>query len=251
VSTPRAAVVVLAAGEGRRVGAATNKVLLPLAGLPVLAWSLKTVASLEYVDRVVVVTREEDRDVVAGTVREHLPGRVVDVVLGGRNRHASEWHALQAVADDIDAGRLDVVAIHDSARPLAGADLFRAVVDAAARHGGALPVTPQPGLIPREAPRPDSAARENPGPGRPEPERDASAHTGLVAVQTPQAFRAQPLLDAYRRAERDGFVGTDTASCAERYTDLRTHGVASHATNLKITFPEDLAVAERLLRGPG
>jgi 2-C-methyl-D-erythritol 4-phosphate cytidylyltransferase len=261
VSAPRAAVVVLAAGEGRRVGAATNKVLLPLAGLPVLAWSLKTVASLEYVDRVVVVTREEDRDVVDGMVREHLSGRGVDVVLGGQNRHASEWHALQAVADDIDSGRLDVVAIHDSARPLAGADLFRAVVDAAARHGGALPVTPQPGLIPREAPLPGPTAGEAPRPGptageapRPDgPEREHAegADTGLVAVQTPQAFRAQPLLDAYRQAERDGFVGTDTASCVERYTDLRTHGVASHATNLKITFPEDLAVAERLLRNRG
>ena len=71
-----------------------------------------------------------------------------------------------------------------------------------------------------------------------------------VAVQTPQAFRARPLLDAYRRAERDGFVGTDTASCVERYTDLAIHCVPSPATNLKITFPEDVALAERLLRAP-
>jgi 2-C-methyl-D-erythritol 4-phosphate cytidylyltransferase len=222
--TPRAAVVVLAAGEGRRVGADTNKVLLPLAGSPVFTWSLRAAADLEYVDAVVVVVREADR----GVVQRHLTGHEV-VVPGGDTRHGSEWNALQALAPGIDAGEIDVVAIHDSARPLASPDLFRAVVEAAASYGGALPVREQPALVPRD--------------GGPRP-----VHP--VAVQTPQAFRARPLLDAYRRAERDGFVGTDTASCVERYTDLAIHCVPSPATNLKITFPEDVALAERLLRTP-
>ncbi len=71
--------------------------------------------------------------------------------------------------------------------------------------------------------------------------------TGLVAVQTPQAFRAAALLDAYTRAEADGFTGTDTAACVAAYApDLRIHAVPTPATNLKVTFAEDLAVAERL-----
>jgi 2-C-methyl-D-erythritol 4-phosphate cytidylyltransferase len=69
----------------------------------------------------------------------------------------------------------------------------------------------------------------------------------VVAVQTPQAFRALPLLIAYERAERDGFVGTDTASCVERYTDLAVHCVPGSAENIKITFREDLLLAEQLL----
>jgi len=221
--TPRAAVVLLAAGSGTRVGAATNKVLLPLAGIPVLAWSVRHVRALTYVDHVVVVHRPQDRAAVQGS------GPGLQLVEGGDTRHASEWNALQALADRIDAGELDVVAIHDTARPLADTALFDAVLRVAAARGGAIPVRCQPGLLHRD-------------PGAP------PVDTGLVAVQTPQAFRAAPLLEAYRRADADGFTGTDTASCLGAYTDVEIHGVPSPATNLKITFPEDVALAERLLR---
>jgi 2-C-methyl-D-erythritol 4-phosphate cytidylyltransferase len=218
---PRTAVVLLAAGSGSRVGAEVNKVLLPLAGRPVLAWSVRTVATLPYVDRVVVVHRPEDAAAVAA-----LAGGA-RLIAGGATRHASEWNALQALAAAVDGGEVDVVAIHDTARPLAGADLFDAVVAAAQEHGGAIPVRPQPGLL-----------AATPG---------TRVDGPLVAVQTPQAFRAEELVAAYRAAERDGFAGTDTAACVERYTDLTVWGVPSTATNLKITFPEDVALAERLL----
>jgi 2-C-methyl-D-erythritol 4-phosphate cytidylyltransferase len=233
--TLRAAVVVLAAGSGTRVGADTNKVLLPLAGVPVLAWSLRQVQQLEYVDQVVVVHRPEERDAVARAVVEHCPGLEATFVAGGDTRHASEWNALQALAERIDDGLVDVVAIHDAARPLADAALFDAVVTAAHEHGGALPVRPLPGVLAREV-----AAEETP-PGR------HRAHVEPAAVQTPQAFRAGPLLDAYRRADAEGFTGTDTASCVERYAGLTIRGIPSPATNLKVTFAEDVALAERLI----
>ena len=227
----RTAVVLLAAGEGRRVGAGTNKVLLPLLGEPVFAWSLRTALGLPGVTQVVLVIRPEDRpDIDRGLdlVAEAFPGARVWIVPGGSTRHGSEWNALQALARYVDDGELDVIAIHDTARPLADADLFRAVVHTAHQHGGALPVRPQHSLLPRD----------------PAGTRD----TDLVAVQTPQAFRARPLLEAYRRADREGFTGTDTASCVERYTDLEIHCADSPATNIKITFPEDVSLAERLLR---
>jgi 2-C-methyl-D-erythritol 4-phosphate cytidylyltransferase len=223
----RAAVVVVAAGSGSRVGAATNKVLLPLHGVPVLAWSLRTALSLEYVDQVVVVVRETDVDAVRRLAETHLPeGREVVLVTGGPTRHASEWRGLAPLRSRIEDGSLDVVAIHDGARPLADAALVDATFRAAREHGGALPARSQPGLV----------------------TRDGRRHvTGLVGVQTPQAFRAGPLLEAYVRAEADGFTGTDTAGCVAAYTDLAVHGVPAPATNLKVTFAEDLALAERLL----
>jgi 2-C-methyl-D-erythritol 4-phosphate cytidylyltransferase len=67
-------------------------------------------------------------------------------------------------------------------------------------------------------------------------------------VQTPQAFRAVELLEAHRWAAADGFVGTDTAACLERYADVSVVGVPSTSANLKVTFPEDVALAEALLR---
>lgn len=230
-STPRTAVVLLAAGEGRRVGAGTNKVLLPLLGEPVFTWSLRRVLGLPGVTQVVLVIRPEDRAAVDQGLQllaDAHPGARVWIVPGGSTRHGSEWNALRAIAPAIDGGEVDVVAIHDTARPLAAAALFEAVTRSAQQHGGALPVRAQRSLVAREA-------------GRPVP-------GGLVAVQTPQAFRAAPLLEAYRRADRDGFTGTDTASCVERYTDLAIHCVESPATNVKITFPEDVALAERLQR---
>lgn len=228
---PRTAVVLLAAGEGRRVGAGMNKVLLPLRGEPVFSWSLRTALDLPGATHVVLVIRPEDRaDVDAGLdlVAATHPGARVWIASGGSTRHGSEWNALQAVAAAVDNGEVDVVAIHDTARPLADTQLFEAVIRSAHEHGGALPVRAQHALLPRD-------------PGQ-------SLDGDLVAVQTPQAFRARPLLDAYRQAERDGFTGTDTASCIERYTDLEIHCVDSPATNIKITFPEDVSLAERLLQ---
>ena len=225
--TPRAAVVILAGGSGTRVGAGVNKVLLPLGPLPVLVHSLRTALLVSGVHRLVVVVRPEDRDEVAAAVQPHLGEHDLWLVDGGAQRHDSEWQAIRALRPDIEAGELDVVAIHDAARPLASASLFGDVIAAAAEHGGAIPVVTAAGLLLRE-----------PGP----------LPRDVVAVQTPQAFRAEALLAAYLRADADGFTGTDTASCLERYVEVEIAAVPSTASNLKVTFPEDVALAEALLR---
>jgi 2-C-methyl-D-erythritol 4-phosphate cytidylyltransferase len=69
-----------------------------------------------------------------------------------------------------------------------------------------------------------------------------------MRVQTPQAFRALPLLAAYRAADREGFEGTDTSSCVQRFTDVEVHVFPGAATNLKVTFADDVRVATHLLR---
>ena len=222
----RSAAVILAAGSGTRVGAETNKVLLPLEGMPILAWSVRTVLEVQSVHRIVLVVRPQDRDAVAEAVTPHLGAHDLWVVDGGAMRHDSEWRALQTLERDIERGELDVVAIHDAARPLAPAVLWDKVIEAAAKHGGAVPVVPTPQLSHRNGRR---------------------AAPGLVAVQTPQAFAAGPLLAAYHQAEEEGYVGTDTASCLERYADVRIHKVRAPVGNLKVTFPEDLRLAEALL----
>lgn len=216
--------MILAAGSGSRVGAATNKVLLPLGDLPVLAWSVRDAVGLEDVRRVLVVVRPGERDAVAAALAPHLGDAEIGVVAGGATRHGSEWNALRALADEVEAGEIDVIAIHDGARPLAGPELFRATIAAARARGGAIPVVALRGLLALD--------------GRPLPELDG--------VQTPQAFRARELVAAYARADADGFEGTDTAACWARYTDLPVVAVPSTSHNLKVTFPEDLAVADRL-----
>lgn len=219
------AVVVLAAGSGSRVGAEVNKVLLPLRGVPVLVWSLREALALDDVRRVVLVVRPEDREAVADAVAPHLGERELLVVDGGATRHASEWAALRVLEADVAAGDVDVVVVHDGARPLAPADLWRAVVARAREVGGAIPVVPVTHLLHADL----------------TPVVEAAG-----AVQTPQAFRAADVVAAYRAAEPDGFEGTDTAACVTRYRDVEVAAVAGSATNLKVTFPEDVALAEEL-----
>jgi 2-C-methyl-D-erythritol 4-phosphate cytidylyltransferase len=225
-ATPRSAIVLLGAGSGRRVGSERNKVLLPLAGVPVLAHSIITALQVEGAHRVVVVVRAQDRAEVAEALAPHLGTHDIWLVDGGNERHDSEYQALQALRGDIESGEIDVVAIHDGARPLASAALFRAVIDAAAADGAAVPAV--------------AAGRLNAADG-------SSAPDGLVAVQTPQAFDARVLLAAYDAADADGFVGTDTAASLERYAEVTVRAVSGERRNLKITFAEDLRLAEALL----
>lgn len=225
-----AAGVVLAGGSGSRLGADGNKVYLPLAGRPVLAWSLRAFAAAG-IGRLVLVVRPGD-EALAKRVIQDVPVHV-DLVPGGTDRHGSEHNALMMLAPDIEVGAVDVVAIHDGARPLVRPELVRASLDAARRHGAAVPGVSVRDVVevggPGSAPRPVPGARY------------------LVRVQTPQAFAAGPLLSAYRQAAADGFSGTDTASCVERYAGMRVHHFAGDARNLKVTFRHDLAVAEVLV----
>lgn len=224
-----AAVVIVAAGSGSRVGAQGNKVLLPMREVPVLAWSVRAALGVTDVRRLVVVARPgEERDVEAAVV-PHLGDREALLVPGGPSRHVSERHGITALAAEIDAGEVDVVAVHDAARPLAGPRLLATTIEAARRHGGALPVLPIVGLLGTDL--------------RPVP-------PGLLGVQTPQAFGAAALLEAHRRAAEDGFEGTDTAAVVERYSDLRVVGVPGSPLNLKVTFPEDVLLAAALAGQP-
>jgi len=224
--------VVLAGGSGTRVGAGQNKVYLPLGGRPVVSWSLSWADLVPEVGRVVLVIRPQDQQqakeaVAAAGIR--LP---VEIIHGGVTRHASEQNALDHLSWPICAGSLQVVAIHDGARPLAGPALLRTVIRTAAAEGGAVPTMPEPQAW---------AIDEN---GRLTPAADG---TGVHRVQTPQAFRARPLLEAYAEALRTGTEGTDTSAAFEGRGDGRVVAVPGHPTNLKVTFAEDMQRAASLL----
>ncbi|CAA9265467.1 MAG: 2-C-methyl-D-erythritol 4-phosphate cytidylyltransferase, partial [uncultured Corynebacteriales bacterium] len=212
-----------------RLGAGGNKVYLPLAGRPLLAWALEAFAQAPSVRRLVLVARPEDRPLArAATDAVPHPVRIVD---GGSTRHGSEWAALRHLAPAIRSGEVDVVAIHDGARPVLSRALIEETVAAGRLHGAAVPGVPLTG----------AAVLDGGGPPRP-------VDGTLVRVQTPQAFRADLLLAAYERAERDGFTGTDTAACVERYAGIPVHCIPGDPRNVKVTYRPDLALAERLLR---
>lgn len=232
-ATPRPAAVgvVLAAGMGTRVGADGNKAYLELAGRSMVAWAVDAVASAPEIDRTVLVFRRGERDLARNMLEAELPSATVELVEGGATRHQSEFNVLRHLSADIESGAIDVVLVHDAARPLAGLGMMGAALATAREFGGAIPALPATDVL------------------RAEPDGRFSPVVGtLMRVQTPQAFRAPPLLSAYLAAAAEAFEGTDTASCLERFSDLDVRVFPGVATNLKVTFAHDLVVAERLLR---
>jgi 2-C-methyl-D-erythritol 4-phosphate cytidylyltransferase len=164
-----------------------------------------------------------------------LPGVPVDLVTGGDTRHESEYRALLHLAEEIRRGEIDVVLVHDAARPLAPARIVEEVLATAIREGSAIPALPCEDVV-----------------GVDEHGRMSHAgRAGMVRVQTPQGFRSGPLLSAYQAAASDGFTGTDTASCVERYEGLPVQVVSGDPRNIKVTYADDLFTAELILTTSG
>ncbi|MBX6370877.1 MAG: 2-C-methyl-D-erythritol 4-phosphate cytidylyltransferase [Acidothermus sp.] len=227
---PSAVAVVLAGGNGSRFGAAQNKVYLPLAGRRVISWSVESLARVPNVTGIVVAVRRDERAFAAAVLEREVPDAPVLLVDGGQSRHESEYNAFRAIEErGINA---DVLVVHDGARPLISPDLVSRLIGVAYAVGGAIPALPAPDVV---------ALGEE---GLIEPVMDDAP---VARVQTPQVFRTGAVLTAYHAAAREGFIGTDTASCVEHFTDTVVQTIPGDDRNIKVTYPQDLFTAERVL----
>lgn len=222
--------IVTAAGEGRRMGGSTPKAELELCGRPLFVYSMEAFERAPSVSGVVLTLPAER---LSEWPVERLKGMGLEkahaVVAGGSSRQESVERALREVED---RGAV-VVVIHDGARPLVTEDMIEAVADLREGADGAIVAVPVTDTI-KEV-RSGEIVTTLP--------RD-----GLVAVQTPQAFRLGTLVLAHSRAREDEFVGTDDASLVERIGGRLTVHPGSHE-NIKVTYPSDLVLAEAILAG--
>jgi 2-C-methyl-D-erythritol 4-phosphate cytidylyltransferase len=226
--TSTVAAIVLAGGSGSRVQADVNKVYLPIRDRDMLEYSLETMDRSPRVTKVVLVVRDSDRAKAENLIIETTPSKLSHVAVGGPSRHLSELAGLRAIEADIRAGSIDIVAIHDGARPFMTLHLLESIIDTAVERGGAIP-----GLAIEE----------------PLYRMDAGTVSllpphSLRRVQTPQAFHAGPLLAAYEQSIEAGFEGVDTAETVERFSDLDVTVVPGDPRNIKVTFVEDFFAAE-------
>jgi 2-C-methyl-D-erythritol 4-phosphate cytidylyltransferase len=217
--------VVLAAGSGTRFGHSMNKVWLQLNGKHIISRSLEN-SRLNFSNaRSILVINPDDEEFAREALIKDGVLANTEIVHGGATRHESEYKALEYLKSDIEAGLIDLVLIHDGARPLATPELFEAIAHGAQTHGGAIPTI---ALDPHEMDTPSTQI--------------------LARVQTPQGFRAQQLLQAYEKAAESGFIGTDTAACMEEFApEVKTLAVPGDIFNIKITYPQDLAIAELIV----
>lgn len=223
--------LVPAAGMGKRMGADINKQYLLLAGKPILAHTLQIFENAPFVDDILVIVPEAE----IPFCREHVVERqylakVRGIVAGGAERQHSVMNGLKAatwVSDD------DVVLIHDGVRPFVSVRVLERAVEVARIHDGALVAVPVKDTIKVVT---DGIVRATP------------AREELWQAQTPQAFRYSVIMAAHEIAAAERYLGTDDASLVE-WMGKEVHIVMGDYRNIKITTPEDLVLAEALLRG--
>lgn len=222
-------VVIAAAGTATRMGSKINKQYLLLKSRPILAYSLDTFEEFDLVDEIVIVANPMEVEYCEKEiVKKYRYKKVSQVVPGGKERQDSVWMGLKQLQSDTD-----LVAVHDGARPLLSFQLLEDLLVEAEEWGAAIPgivATDTLKLIDR-----DDFVRQT---------LDRSS---VVSIQTPQIFKYQELLTAYNQAYEEGFTATDDASLFETYIG-RVKVVKGDHRNLKITTPQDLKIAEVLLR---
>lgn len=223
--------IVPAAGAGKRLGLGINKAFAQLRDAPLIVHCLKMLADTKLVQRAIVVLApaevEDGRALLAGYQQAYFASLSFSVVAGGKERQDSVANALRMVTED-DC----YIAVHDGARPFAGRDVFARTLAAAVEHGAAIAAVPVKDTI-----KVVNTAGEV---------VDTPVRSTLQAVQTPQIFAARLLKEAYAHLAAQPAVVTDDASVVE----LLGHKVVvapGRYENIKITTPEDLVFAEKLL----
>ena len=215
------AVIVPAAGTGSRFGGGPiPKQFQELAGKPIIQHVIERFLLNENVGRVIVPVSQQ---LLAGVKNSER----VTFVAGGETRQQSVINGLAEAGDAV------LIAVHDAVRPLFSHEMFAAVIAAAREVGAALPVVPVPDTIHVMT---DQATVES-----------TLDRSMLAAAQTPQCFHANVLRDILERAAREKIEGTDEAGLAARF-GYTVKAVPGDPRNLKITVPEDLAIAESYLQ---
>jgi 2-C-methyl-D-erythritol 4-phosphate cytidylyltransferase/2-C-methyl-D-erythritol 2,4-cyclodiphosphate synthase len=220
---PSVAAVVVAAGRGIRAGGHLPKQYRDLAGEPVIRSSLALFSWHGQIGAVQAVIHGDDRATYEGAAKGL---RLLPPVMGGATRQASVRAGLEALS----ARAPDIVLVHDAARPFCSAELVSRAIVACGETGAAIPALEVTDTIKRV---------------------DVAGHVAgtidraqLRSVQTPQAFKFAPLLDAHRRAASEGRQDfTDDAALAE-WVGLKVATFAGDAGNVKLTTDEDFAKAE-------
>jgi 2-C-methyl-D-erythritol 4-phosphate cytidylyltransferase len=217
-----------AAGLGSRMGSDRNKLLLTLQGKPILAWTLLAAEKSLEITWIGIIGQPYDWDNFREILAELSLQKPVVIIPGGKTRQESVYKGLQHLPEDADR-----VLIHDGARCLATPDLLDRCANALANCPGLIAAVPVKDTIKIV----DDHGRV----------KDTPDRTYLWAAQTPQGFEVAALKQCHDLGEKKGWVVTDDAALFER-CGLPVQIVRGEETNLKVTTPEDLAIAELILR---
>lgn len=250
------AVIIAAAGMGRRVGGPIPKQFMSLGGQPVLAKTAMAFEMMPEIDYIFIVTNEEYMEHCREITKEYGISRLTGIVKGGTERQDSVYNALtETVRMCPDAA---YVLIHDGARPFVSREVIMNVIQSTIQNGAAVACVPMKDSLRKL--ETSAAGSENTGEAGENTAACNAGETGAFresravdrseyfAVQTPQGFRTSELLHAYEKAAADGYYGTDDASLAER-AGIRVAIAGGDYANIKITTREDIPMESRVGTG--
>lgn len=217
--------IIVAAGSGTRMGGVMNKVFLPLGESTVIDHTINAFCEIDEIEDIVIVTRE--CDILECMDHINNPKKNFKIVKGGATRQESVYMGLSYVKNS------DIVVIHDGARALIIPRLIEDVIKDAKSFGAAtlgvsskdtLKVIDDDGFI-----------------------KETLDREKVYNIQTPQVFKTEDIIKAHEKAIKDGFMGTDDCSLYEKYIGKIKITKGSY-DNLKLTTPEDMEIAENILK---
>lgn len=218
--------IVLAGGRGKRMNYHKSKQFIEIKGKPVLVYTLEKFIYNKSIDEVILVLPEDEVDYCKKEVLQKYSLKVDRIVIGGKERQDSVFNALEAME------KANIVLIHDGARPFISEKIIEEGIKYANIYGAAAPgVTPKDTIKIKNE---DNISVDT-------PDRNT-----LVAVQTPQCFKYDEIYQCHRKIKEENAIVTDDTSVVERYGH-KVYLYEGDYTNIKITTPDDLILAERLI----
>ncbi|WP_273129050.1 2-C-methyl-D-erythritol 4-phosphate cytidylyltransferase [Metabacillus sp. HB246100] len=219
-------VVIPAAGQGKRMKAGKNKQFIELNQIPLIIHTLRVFEKHSYCVGVILVINEAEVDDFQELLKKYKVTKVKHIVTGGSERQYSVYNGLKVASKD------HLVLVHDGARPFVSHPCIEELVKTTIKTGAATLAVPVKDTITQVE---DGVVEKT------------LNRSQLFSIQTPQAFHVDIILKAHERALQQNFLGTDDASLLEK-SDQHVSIVLGDYTNIKVTTPEDLFIAEAILR---
>lgn len=223
----KVAAVIVAGGSGKRMGTSTKKQYLKIKDKEVIAHTVEKFQFNQQIDEIIVVTSKEDVVYVDELLKGYDLTKVRRVVEGGAERQDSVYNGLRALSKGIE-----YVLIHDGARPFVEEDTINTGLECAYEHKACIVAVPVKDTIKQVS------------------EKGVVEHTPkremLWSVQTPQIFSVPLIIEAHEKAKEAGILGTDDSMLVE-HLGKEVYITEGKYTNIKITTPDDLLIAERLM----
>lgn len=223
--------VICAAGKAERLGS-SGKALLKIEGKSLIEHNLETCLALSQLECVIIAAREADIDAIERAVVSYRKSLDIKIVIGGSTRQDSVYRALAAIAGSPKNEKALLTMVHDVARPLFRADLAERLIEGMDGLAGVVPVIPVTDTLKRV---------EN------KIVCETLDRNSIFAVQTPQLFSTDVLIESHRKARERSFEGTDDASLLES-AGHRIGIVEGDICNIKITYKEDIEKAVIFLK---